>query len=361
MGGKAEEKKAPDFAEYTKAFKENSAKMWDAFDRQFEWAQQQDQRNNAILDQVLGIQLPAMQQLAQAGIEDRQRYKDVFVPAEDKYLAEVAAYGGREDQMRRAGEVGADVAANFEAQRNNVLNNLRSYGIGPGVAYAGIDARMRAQQAATQALAANSAMRETEREGIGLRRDALNIGQGLRNDSMAGLVNATNSGSAAVNAAGNITQTGAAALMSGKDYASMGMDAMGRAQGAEQAQFDNQFKLDQAAAQQQGDMMGGIGSLVGTVGGAMIGGPMGAQLGGALGGALGKAGGAAASKAEGGPVSEGPFLQQPLPGDTVPAMLSPDEYVIPKDVVMRKGTEFFDRLLEKTRSPQPAKKSAIPA
>lgn len=357
MGGKAEEKKAPDFTEYVKAFKENSAKMWDAFDRQFEWAKSQDERNNAVLDQVLGIQLPAMQQLAQAGIEDRQRYKDVFVPAEDKYLAEVANYGGREDQLRRSGEAQADVASSFESQRRAAIDNLRSFGIQPGVAYAGLDARFRAQQAATQALVANKAMRETEREGIGLRREALNIGQGLRSDSMSGLVNATNSGSAAVNAAGNITSTGAAALMSGKDYAQMGMDAMGRAQGAEQAQFDNQYKLDTMEQEGAGDMMGGIGQLAGTAIGAYFGGPAGA----AAGGALGKAGGEAiASKAGGGPVHEGPFLETPLPGDTVPTMLNPDEYVIPKDVVMRKGTEFFDRLLEKTRNPAPQKRAALP-
>lgn len=359
MGGKAEEKEAPDFAEYTRAFKENSAKMWDAFDRQFEWAKSQDTRNNAILDQVLGIQLPAMQQLAQAGMEDRQRYKDVFVPAEDKYLAEVANYGNTEDQLRRSGEAQADVASSFESQRRAALDNLRSFGIQPGVAYAGLDARMRAQQAATQALVANRAMRESEMEGIGLRRDALGIGTGLRTDSMAGLRSAAETGSAAVNAAGDITQTGAAARMSGNELAGMGMDAMGRAQGAEQAQFDNQYKLDSMEAQQGGDMMGGIGSLVGTVGGAIMGGPIGAKLGGALGGALG--GGEVLSKAGGGPVSEGPFLSQPLPGDTVPAMLNPDEYVIPKDIVMRKGTEFFDRLLEKTRNPAPQKKTAIPA
>jgi hypothetical protein len=49
----------------------------------------------------------------------------------------------------------------------------------------------------------------------------------------------------------------------------------------------------------------------------------------------------------------------PLPGDTVPVMLNPHEYVIPKDVVMTKGTDFFDRLIDKTRNPAP-KKTAVP-
>jgi hypothetical protein len=37
--------------------------------------------------------------------------------------------------------------------------------------------------------------------------------------------------------------------------------------------------------------------------------------------------------------------------DTVPAMVSEGEYVIPADVVKVKGTEFFDRLVEKYHTP----------
>lgn len=37
--------------------------------------------------------------------------------------------------------------------------------------------------------------------------------------------------------------------------------------------------------------------------------------------------------------------------DTVPAMVSEGEYVIPADVVRRKGEEFFDKLVEKYHTP----------
>lgn len=51
--------------------------------------------------------------------------------------------------------------------------------------------------------------------------------------------------------------------------------------------------------------------------------------------------------AAGGPVVEpGPTT---IAEDTVDAKLNPDEYVIPKEVVMRKGTEFFDKLVDKAR------------
>lgn len=53
---------------------------------------------------------------------------------------------------------------------------------------------------------------------------------------------------------------------------------------------------------------------------------------------------------------EGGAIPSKTKGDTVPILAEPDEYVIPRDVVLRKGTDFFDRLIEKTRQPEePAK------
>ena len=36
-------------------------------------------------------------------------------------------------------------------------------------------------------------------------------------------------------------------------------------------------------------------------------------------------------------------------GDGIPAQLSDGEYIIPEEVVRRKGTEFFDKLIVKTK------------
>jgi hypothetical protein len=44
--------------------------------------------------------------------------------------------------------------------------------------------------------------------------------------------------------------------------------------------------------------------------------------------------------------------------DTVPAMVSEGEYVIPADVVAAKGTEFFDKLLERYHTPAAEQRAA---
>jgi hypothetical protein len=65
------------------------------------------------------------------------------------------------------------------------------------------------------------------------------------------------------------------------------------------------------------------------------------------------AAGAYYGRADGGNMRSGGAVRGPGTGisDSIPAMLSNGEYVIPKDVVERKGVEFFDKLLEKHHMP----------
>jgi hypothetical protein len=60
--------------------------------------------------------------------------------------------------------------------------------------------------------------------------------------------------------------------------------------------------------------------------------------------------------ADGGQVPDGPDPTDRA--DNVPAMLSENEYVIPADIVKRKGTDFFDSLIEKGREPPKEKPPA---
>ena len=46
--------------------------------------------------------------------------------------------------------------------------------------------------------------------------------------------------------------------------------------------------------------------------------------------------------------------------DTVPAMLTPEEYVVPRDVVLKKGTDFFDKIRDEARGMGKNKNSAGP-
>ena len=54
-----------------------------------------------------------------------------------------------------------------------------------------------------------------------------------------------------------------------------------------------------------------------------------------------------------------PPAEKAAPFAVVPIMASDGEYVIPADVVAVKGTEFFDRLVEKYHTPAKEQRRAI--
>jgi hypothetical protein len=107
-------------------------------------------------------------------------------------------------------------------------------------------------------------------------------------------------------------------------------NVMGAKQGGAQMQYNKGADANNMAAmknQQRSAQNAGIGTALGTAGGFMFGGPAGAMAGGAMGGALG------GMFYEGGQVPG----QAQVPGDhpandTVPALVSPGEVILPRTV-----------------------------
>jgi hypothetical protein len=107
-------------------------------------------------------------------------------------------------------------------------------------------------------------------------------------------------------------------------------NVMGAKQGGAQMRYNKGVEANNARAiqgQQRSAQNAGIGTAIGTVGGAFFGGPAGAMAGGAMGGALG------GMFYEGGQVPG----QAQVPGDhpandTVPALVSPGEVILPRTV-----------------------------
>ncbi len=144
------------------------------------WADQQ-----ALLDQVLSVQLPIMQQNFVNAQEDRSRYETVFQGMEDRLVSEALDYDTEARREKEAGEAIADVGTAFDAQRENAQRNLESYGIDPSQTRSqAIDADVRIAEAAAKAGAGNMARRRVEDTARGLRAEAINIGRGMPGQSM---------------------------------------------------------------------------------------------------------------------------------------------------------------------------------
>jgi hypothetical protein len=299
---------------------------------QLKWAKEQDAMNRDILNRVLGVQLPAMEEQARVAREDRQRYETVFRPLEDQFVTEAQEYDTAARRERERASAIADVNQQFDAQRRNALSRIESYGVDPSqTRNAALDIGVRVQQAAAQAGAATAANRRVEDVGRALRSDAINLGRGSLSNVAQSYGGAIGAGQAAVGGANQTTGTSAGAMQGAATYFGGALQGYGQQANILNQGYANQMAHWDAGLGQKAGVLGGVGTLVGAAAGLADGGTVQTD---------GTDGMVATGLGDGSGID-----------DTVPIMASDGEYVIPADVVRIKGQEFFDRLVAKYHTP----------
>ena len=324
--GKKSGPKPPDYTQIYQAQLQMGRESAEVAREQLAWGREQDAANRALLERVLGVQLPIMEEQFRNAQEDRQRYEQVFLPIEDALIEEFQNYGTPERFDKERGRAIADVNANFESQRKNALARLESYGIDPSqTRNQALDLGMRTAQAAVQAGAADSATQRVENTGRALRAEAINIGRGLPSQVAQSYGQSIGAGQAGVGGAATSQGATIAAMNSGLGWQNAAYQGYGGAMNTQAQGFADQMaqaNFQQAATGQWMD-------LAGSLGGAAMGFMEG-----------------------GGQVTEqGALPVSPIPGSTdrKPMMATPGEVVVPKDVAEWKGLEFFEKLKVQSR------------
>lgn len=338
MGSKSAPK-PPDLTPFVNATMQNAQTSERVAAEQLAWAREQDAANRAVLERVLAVQLPAMEEQATNARTDRARYENVYQPIEDNLVADFQSYGSPDRFALERGRAIADVSASFDAQRRNALQRLESYGVDPSqTRNAALDIGVRAQQAAAEATAANNATRNVEDKGRALRADAINIGRGMPSQVAGSYGQAVAAGQAGVGGANQTAATGGANM--GNPTAWSGMASQGYGQGANitNSGFNNQMGAYNAQQQANASLMSGVGGLAGMA--MMM----------ADGGDIPPRRAIPFEDSAPGEIDDGPTDGSGI-DDQVPIMASVDEYIIPADVVRKKGVEFFDKLVEKYHTP----------
>ena len=326
----------PDLGPMSEASLEIAQMNQQTSQEQLAWAREQDTMNRETLNRVLDIQLPAMEDQAAWAKEDRQRWEDQFRPLEDAFVKEAQEYDSPERRQREMAGAIADTATQFDAQRRNALQRLESYGVDPSqTRNAALDIGVRTQQAMAQVGASNQARDRVENVGRALRSDAINMGRGALSNASAYYGQAVNAGTQAVGGANQTTATGAGAAQSAMGWSGQALQGYGQGANIATQGYGNQMQQWGAGQQQTAGMWQGIGGLVG--------------MGMADGGDVDPTDGMIATG-----MGDGSGID-----DNVPIMASDGEYVIPADVVSVKGTEFFDRLVEKYHTPAKDQRRAI--
>jgi hypothetical protein len=344
--GKKSTPKAPDLSGYVDALNQSGEWGYKTAQDQLAWAREQDTMNRELLDKTLAPQLQAQQDQMDWARKDRARYENTYQPLEDNLIQDFQNYGSDERMASDRGRAMADVATSFNAQRNNALQRLESYGVDPSqTRNAALDIGVRTQEAASTAAAGTSAQRIGEDKARALRADAINIGRGLPSQVAQSYGQSVQAGSAAIGGANSTTATAAGAYGGANSFMQTGQAGYTGAANTATQGFNNQMSAYNAQQQANAALYQGIGSAVGMAGSMMM----------ADGGDPSQAIPSQPGKIDYGP-GDGSGID-----DKVPIMASREEYIVPADVVRAKGVEFFDKLVDRYHTPAAQQRQGIPA
>jgi hypothetical protein len=284
-------------------------------------------KTDAITERLVNSNTALMDMQRDVAGKEYQRYQDTYVPLENQVAQQAKDFDTEAQRERYAIQAGADVAQAARGAAGQTLRSQSRLGLRPSAdAFAAVNSRLEANNTAAKAGAMTNARYAARDTGLQMKMNAINVGKGLpgtASTAAAGSVNASNSAASQTFGANQSYNAGAA---SANSFTNTGLNFMNSAaQG-----YNNISNYGLQSYGMQSQQMAAIMNAAGT---------------------------AYAFRADGGDAAEGTLrggiVRGPGTGisDSIPARLSDGEYVIPADVVKRKGVEFFDKLLDKYHMP----------
>lgn len=236
----------------------------DAFEQSKARQETIDKQTADVMAQQQGV---ADQQLKWAQ-QDRDRYNNVFVPAQDKFVNTAMNYDTPEKQEEAAAEASADVQNSAAKAQEAQARNAASMGVNPASGrYAGIDQNTVMNTALANAGAQNQARQLVRDKALGLQYQAANMGNMLPQQSNQTMGLGLGAGSDAIglaqrnqqlfNGSTGIVNSGYAGAMSGYQGMSNSLNNL----------YGNQLNAWQAQNQQNAQKASGLGSFLGGVAG----------------------------------------------------------------------------------------------
>jgi hypothetical protein len=274
---------------------------------------------------------------SQVGLSDTQkniaqneydRYQKTYVPIENRLATEAQNFNTDDQRERYAGQASADVNAGFKNAAQVGLRSQSRFGLRPNAnALAAIDSQLRANEAGQSAGAMTNARYAARDYGNNLLMNSVSIGKGIpvtANATASGASSGYNNAAGMQFGANNSYNAGASNALG---FTNSGVNAIGQGGNIYGAISNYNGRNYETQAKQMSSVL---------------------NAGGAAAAAFFAADGTPGGIQDPQGVVRGPGTDT---SDSVPAMLSKGEYVIPADVVRRKGIEYFDRLLEKHHTP----------
>jgi len=170
--------------------------------QQYEISNARTDKLDDLSQEVTQQQLDAAKTAQGWATEDRERYKSVFQPLQDDFVAEAQKYGSEEYQSEAAAKARADVVNSATRQSAQRQRAMASMGVSPASGrYAGVERSADVSVALGAAGAENNARELARNKGLALKADAINLGNGLPSSAAGSLGLGVNAGSSAVGTA----------------------------------------------------------------------------------------------------------------------------------------------------------------
>jgi hypothetical protein len=292
---------------------------------QLAYQKERADKTDAITSRLVNSNADLMDTQRNVAQSEYKRYQDTYVPLENQVADMASNYDTEAQRERNASLASADVAQAYSGAAGQTLRNQSRLGIRPSAdAFAAVNSKLEAQQAGAKAGAMTNARYAARDTGLQMKMNAVNVGKGLPGTATAassGSVNASNTAGGLTFGANNSYNAGVASANSFTGMGLNGLNSAGQQYGAISNYNMQGYGMQ---SQQTAAMLNAAGT------------------------------GYAYRNAADGREIEGPgHVTGPGSGisDSIPARLSDGEYVIPADVVKRKGVEFFDKLLDKHHMP----------
>ena len=235
---------------------------------QYGVSNERQKEQDKLANEVTKQQLNSSKQAQEWATADRKRYDEVFKPLQDEFIDTAKNWDSAERQSARAAEAKADVINNATQARQAAERNMASMGVDPTSGrYAGIDRAGSQATALAAAGAENTARNNVRKEGVAMRADAVNMGNGLAVNPATSLGLSSSTGSAAMGttASNNAQAAGLGSIM-GQGYQAA-MSGYGNQANILNQQYNNQLNAWQAqnsaSAAASGGLWGGVGQLAG--------------------------------------------------------------------------------------------------
>ena len=197
---------APDYTPLANASNAANAKMTELGQAQLDFAKQQYETNNPLMQDIAKKQGLAMDQQLAQGKDYFDYNKSTFRPLEQQMVADAQTFDTDAYRNQLATKAAADAGLAFNQQNQANERRMASMGVNPNSGrFQGMTQQSGLMQAGAKAGAMTGARERAEGLGYARKLDAVGMGRGLSGASTAAYGSAMNAGNSAV---GNYGQAG---------------------------------------------------------------------------------------------------------------------------------------------------------